>query len=94
MFTSLKTVLPSKIKNLGIKNQVDVIDNCRKIEIIINKKINSDFKIKISAYKDKSIFIKTENFQLANEVKLMEQVIKKELKKNNIEIKNIKYIIQ
>ena len=94
MFTSLKTALPDKIKKLGIKNQITVISDCKKIETIINKKINQNFKIKVFAYKNKSIFIKTGNFQLANEIKLIEQNIKKELKENNIEIKNIKYIIQ
>ncbi|MEK7452803.1 MAG: hypothetical protein AAB614_01060 [Patescibacteria group bacterium] len=93
MFTSIKSILLNKTKRLGIKNQVKVIDDCRRIECVINGKINQNFKIKVLKYKNNTVYIKTNNFQLSNEIKLIEFSIKNDLKKYNISIKEIKYVV-
>ncbi len=93
MFTPLKFILPEKINKLGIKKQIVVIDICKKAENIINEKLESNFKIKVQQYKNNTLFIKTGNFQIANEIKFLEYDLKKELKKNNISVLNIRYLI-
>ena len=93
MFTSLKSIIPKKIDSLGIKKQIQVIDICKKAEKIINLKIKSKFKVNIIKYKNQSIFIKTSNYHLLNEIKMMEEILKEEFKRNNLNIKNIKYLI-
>ncbi len=93
MFTKIKFILPDKINKLGIKKQVQLIDVCKRAEEIINKKLGPNFKIKVTQYKNNSLFIKTGNFQISNELKFLEYDLKKELKNNNINIENIKYLI-
>jgi hypothetical protein len=93
MFTLLKFILPEKVKKLGIKKQVELVDVCRKAESVINKKLGPNFKIKVLQYKNNILFIKTGNFQLSNELKFLEYDLKKELKNNGINIENIKYLI-
>ena len=93
MFTSIKSILLNKTKRLGIKNQVKVIDDCKRIENVINGKINQNFKIKVLKYKNNTAYIKTNSFQLSNEIKLMEFTIKNDLKKYNISIREIRSII-
>jgi len=93
MFTKIKFILPKKINKLGIKRQIQLIDICKRAENILNEKLEQNFKIKVLQYKNDTLFIKTGNFQLSNELKFREYDFKKELKKNNINIKNIKYLI-
>ena len=93
MFTPLKFMLPDKAKKLGIKKQVEVVDICKKSENIINEKLGPNFKIKVLQYKNNTLFIRTGNFQLSNELKLMEYDIKKELRSNSVNIENIRYLI-
>lgn len=93
MFTSLKSIIPKKIDTLGIRKQIQVVDICKKAEDIINLKIKSKFKVNIIKYNNQSIFIKTSNYHLLNEVKMMEEILKEEFKRSNLNIKNIKYLI-
>lgn len=93
MFTSLKSIIPSKIDKFGIKKQIQVIDICKKSEDIINFKIKSKFKASVVKYKNQTIFIKTNNYHLLNEIKMMEDILKEEFQKNKLNIKYIKYLI-
>ena len=92
MFVPLKSVLPDKIKKLGIKKQIETVNVCKKVEEIINSQFKN-LKVGVLRYKDQTIFIKTGNFHISNELKLKELSIKKKFKENNLNIKEIKYVI-
>ena len=61
MFTPLKFMLPDKIKKLGIKKQVEVVDVCKRSEGVINEKIGPIFKVKVLQYKNDTLFVRTGN---------------------------------
>jgi len=92
MFIQIKKVLPAKIKKLGIKKQIKVVGDCSKIEDILNNKIKSNYKIKVLSYKNSDLIIKTNNFHISNELKLIEYHLKREFRDNNIFVKNIRYV--
>lgn len=94
MFISLKKILPSTLKTNKIHNQINNIDSCIEIEKIIknflNKKNTSN--IKVDRYKNKTLFLRTNNFSISSELKLKEEKLKKEISKQGILIDQIKYI--
>jgi len=92
MFVSIKSALSKRVGRIGIKNQIQVIDNCKKVENILNKQIKTNFKIEVVGLKNKTLTIKTNNFQLANEVKLLESNLKRKFKESNIDIQKIRYM--
>ncbi len=92
MFVSIKKIIPDKVKKLGIKKQVKIVSDCSLIEKILNEKIKSNFKIKVLSFKNGKLIVKTGNFHIANELKLIERDLKEEFKKNNIYVTDIRYI--
>lgn len=94
MFISLKKILPSTLKINKIHNQINNIDNCIEIEKIIKNFLNNKntLNIKVDRYKNKILFLRTNNFSISNELKLKEEKLKKEISKQGILVDQIKYI--
>lgn len=94
MFISLKKILPSTLKTNKIHNQIHNIDSCIEIEKIIKNFLNkkNTLNIKVDKYKNKILFLRTNNFSISSELKLKEEKLKKEISKQGILVNQIKYI--
>lgn len=91
MFVSLKSILSQAVRRHHIENKISAV-NARDIsERVICDAIKT--KIKVLWCRNEVVLLKSRNSVVANEIKLKEWVIKKELKKNNIKVSSIKCII-
>lgn len=91
MFVSLQGVLNKSIRRYDLSGKIDALNTCdASVEIILGV-IKS--KVKVLQYKNQIILLKAANGTVANEIKLKELIIKKELQKNNIKVNIIKCVI-
>ncbi|MBI3671405.1 hypothetical protein HY249_01260 [Candidatus Azambacteria bacterium] len=58
----------------------------------MNEKIGPAFNVKVLKYKNGTAYIKTGNFQLSNEIKLLERSIKRELREEDINLNEIRLV--
>ena len=94
MFISLKKILPSTLKTNKIHDQINNISSCIKIEEIIKNFLNkkNTLNIKVDKYKNKILFLRTNNFSISSELKLKEEKLKKEISKQGVLVDQIKFI--
>lgn len=92
MFIPLKQVISLTLKNKIFFNQINNIKTLEDIDKIIKGLLSksTNHRFKIIKYKNKTIFIKTNSFLLSTELKLKEESIKKELRKDGILVESIK----
>lgn len=91
MFIALNSLLNNFTKRHKIKNTVDKITAAELSERVIKSVIASD--VKVVWCKDDRVLLKAVTGAAANEVRLKEPQIKKELQKNNIKVSSIRCII-
>lgn len=91
MFIPLKGVLNKLIKQHNLTDKIDIL-NARDVSADIIFNIVKS-KVKVLYYKNQIILLKVINGVAANEIKLKELIIKKELQKNNIKVNIIKCVI-
>lgn len=91
MFIPLKGVLNKLIKQHNLTDKIDILNAHDVSADIIFNIVKS--KVKVLYYKNQIILLKVINGVAANEIKLKELIIKKELQKNNIKVNIIKCVI-
>lgn len=91
MFISLQNILNQAVRRHHIEGKINTI-NARDIsEKVIRDATKTN--IKVLWCKNEVIMLKSGSGAAANEIKLKEQAIKKELQKNNLKISSIKCVI-
>jgi len=91
MFVSLNNLLPGFARRHKIKNRIDKITTAELSEKIIKNIVGAE--VKVIWREDYCVLLKTKTSAAANEIKLKEVRIKKELQENNILVSSVKCVI-
>lgn len=94
MWTKIKKIIPQKAKRFGLENNLEILNLKRDWDKMVGEALGDKFKKRSEAinFKDHILYVRCQNATWAGEFQIKKEKLMDIIKKNKLNIKQIRFI--